>query len=278
MTETEDSREIAALVEAWRKTAVDPGGGELQAIVRRWCASATEHGISPARQVEMLLLHGVAIGGGGLTGQECPYCHARGGGGHGGLCPNGTTGIAGERAQSRDDGSGLPVQESPVLTVTGFIEARLAEITQAAMAASSDGDQATGKPERWRWECSADDVALNLDTDAYISAAGRMLFHCDDWRTSLRSIEEYPDGDTPMPHLVISTAEPVRPVDARHILLNDPNRAARTANGIRKQMEVIGRMVETKAIDLVMADALRYWIAVIWDDHPDYRQAGEWTS
>jgi hypothetical protein len=159
-----------------------------------------------------------------------------------------------------------------VTTVSEFIRARLAEIKQAAMAASGDGDQATVKPEHWRWECTADDVALNLDTDVYGGAGGRMLFHCDDWRTSLRSIEEYPTATALMPHLVIDTVEPVRPEDARHILLNDPDRMVRVAEALLMQVEVIGRMEEAGEIRPVTSSTLYHWIAAIWDDHPGYQE------
>jgi hypothetical protein len=102
VTETDDSREIAALVAAWRQSPAT-SSRDLQQLISRWCTEATAHGIPVARQLEMLAVHGIHIGGGGGGSGpvfRCAYCGAYGGGGHGGLCPLGSAGIDGEQGLS----------------------------------------------------------------------------------------------------------------------------------------------------------------------------------
>jgi hypothetical protein len=164
------------------------------------------------------------------------------------------------------------------ITITEFIKARVDELEAAAMAASGVEGHPAAVAEHWRWECTRDDVPLDLDTDVYDGAAGRMLFHCNDWRTGLRSTEAYQETrvsvhDEALPHMVIGTDEPVRPEDARHILLHDPDRAARMVRGIRDLMAMISSMERATAIMPLAAEMLRRPVAEIWDYHPDY-QAG----
>lgn len=79
---------------------------DIPVLCRGWTAA----GIEVAEQIRMLARRGVYIGRGGdghdARVPECPYCHARGGGGHGGLCPNARhIGLAGE-AGSPETGTG----------------------------------------------------------------------------------------------------------------------------------------------------------------------------
>jgi hypothetical protein len=101
------------MITAWRTSG--QGDQALQSVVRAWCATATADGIPVARQLELLALCGVLIGGGGrgpnpgLPG--CGYCGADPGidgpgAGHGGLCPNGITGIHGEPGTGAGGGGG----------------------------------------------------------------------------------------------------------------------------------------------------------------------------
>jgi hypothetical protein len=125
MTETEESRRIKALVASWRERQQQDGDcRQLQQLITSWCASATVRGIPVARQLEMLRLYGIALGGGGHDRNPdalaCEYCGATGGGGHGGLCPNGSTGINGGPGGPSSGGGGggalgalpLPAEES----------------------------------------------------------------------------------------------------------------------------------------------------------------------
>jgi len=125
MTETDDSRRIKALVAAWREKQQQDGDcRQLQLIIRNWCRDATAHGIPVARQLEMLHLYGIVLGGGGHgrdpDAPPCPYCGATEEGGHGGLCPNGSSGIDGAPGGPDSGGGGggalgalpLPGEES----------------------------------------------------------------------------------------------------------------------------------------------------------------------
>jgi hypothetical protein len=110
LTETEDSQKIAAFLRAWQAEGGDERAVQLQRIIRAWCAQATEHGISVARQKEMLNHYGIALGGGGHgrdpDAPPCAYCGATEEGGHGGLCPNGSTGIDGAPGGPNSGGGG----------------------------------------------------------------------------------------------------------------------------------------------------------------------------
>lgn len=164
------------------------------------------------------------------------------------------------------------------MTVTEFIEARLAETLRAAMAASSHPGYPATEAEHWRWECTEDDAPLDLYADVETSALGDgpVLFHCGDWRTGLRSTEEYPEDGAVSPHLVLDTIEPVRPEDARHIILNDPNRAARMVTGIRGLMEVVTQLQLALMITESGAELLLGPVAAIWDDHPGFQ--AKWSQ
>lgn len=99
MTDTEGGRKIAAYLNTWFERN-DANARQLQQFLRLWCEEATAAGIPVARQVEMLNHYGVVLSAGGqgrdLTATPCPYCKRRPDGGHGGLCPNGSTGVNGE--------------------------------------------------------------------------------------------------------------------------------------------------------------------------------------
>jgi hypothetical protein len=103
-----NSAALASAVAAWRER--NPDGHALQEIVRIWTATATGLGIPVERQLWMLRSQGVGIGGGAAgtnpDGEGCPYCMATKGGSHGGLCPNGTSGMAGENGQPFSGGGG----------------------------------------------------------------------------------------------------------------------------------------------------------------------------
>jgi hypothetical protein len=83
--------DIAALVADWMATSRN--GLELGKIIRRWAEQSTAAGVPAERQVQLLAVCGIILGAGGRGGMgsgdlECPYCHAKGNGGHGGWCPN----------------------------------------------------------------------------------------------------------------------------------------------------------------------------------------------
>lgn len=77
---------------------------QLGQFVKEKCEAWTLLGIPPAEQRQRLAKTGIFIGGGGAGSDpsvpECGYCHAFGGGGHGGFCPNGPGTIEGESARS----------------------------------------------------------------------------------------------------------------------------------------------------------------------------------
>ena len=83
--------QIAELVARWREEGTNTG--ELQSIVRRWCAEVTAEGMPVDRQLHLLAMVGIVVGGGG-QGRDpdvvpCPYCHATDPGGHGRHVPEG---------------------------------------------------------------------------------------------------------------------------------------------------------------------------------------------
>jgi len=153
VTETHDSREIAALVAAWLRSPT-ASTRELQQLIGRWCAEATAHGIPVARQLEMLAVHGIHPGGGGggagLPAARCAYCGAYGGGGHGGLCPLGSAGIDGEQGLS---GGGMPPPAEPpawVRDAAEIISYRARTALQEMMRLNGEDP---GSPPAWgaRW-------------------------------------------------------------------------------------------------------------------------------
>lgn len=99
---------LAELVQAWRDA--NPDGRQLQLIIASWCAGACTQGIPVDRQLYMLRSQGIGIGGGAAginpEGGNCEYCFATDGGSHGGLCPRGSSGMAGEMGQPFSGGGG----------------------------------------------------------------------------------------------------------------------------------------------------------------------------
>jgi hypothetical protein len=64
------------------------------ALVRPLAKAMSAEGVPVPAQLRVFQrVLGVSIGGGGTgrdeTIPECAYCHAKGGGGHGGFCPDG---------------------------------------------------------------------------------------------------------------------------------------------------------------------------------------------
>jgi hypothetical protein len=103
-----DTGNLAWLVQAWRDA--NPDGRQLQLIITSWCAAATVEGIAVDSQLALLRSQGIGIGGGAAginpDGGDCAYCKATAGGSHGGLCPRGTSGMAGEMGQPFSGGGG----------------------------------------------------------------------------------------------------------------------------------------------------------------------------
>jgi hypothetical protein len=108
MPSSELSSNLAGLVQAWRDA--HPDGHQLQRIITAWCRDATSQGIAVDRQLYMLRSQGIGIGGGAaginVGSPRCPYCWATDGGAHGGLCPNGSSGMAGEMGEPFSGGGG----------------------------------------------------------------------------------------------------------------------------------------------------------------------------
>lgn len=139
--------DIAVMVARWRQSGQDDLA--LQVIIRAWCASATADGIPAERQLELLGMVGIHIGGGGggtcPAVAPCPYCRAYGGGGHGGWCPNGYSGQVGDPPLA--DG---PLEPDWVLSVAEHMKYLTRLFLSVEMRRQGEDP---GKPRDWslRW-------------------------------------------------------------------------------------------------------------------------------
>lgn len=121
MNVTELQQELQEVVDDyWRLgTASDR---DLQADITRWAAQGTSSGVPVSTQLAMLKDVGIHVGGGGKGASPgaplCPYCHATGKGGHGGMCPRGDSGTGGQPGGTSAGGGsgGVLVPPEPQLT------------------------------------------------------------------------------------------------------------------------------------------------------------------
>ncbi len=165
------------------------------------------------------------------------------------------------------------------MDIAEFTAARIDEDERFALAAIDP--RAGGEPEIWRWECTHDD--LPLDVDLAIAGNAEFLEHADCWAPiGLRSVARYPapsvSGMT-YGHLVLG-AEEVAPQDARHIARHDPARVLREVAAKRKILtlhspwEDSGDCSACGDVPQVCypCETLRA-LAAAWSDHPDYDPA-----
>jgi Family of unknown function (DUF6221) len=120
-----------------------------------------------------------------------------------------------------------------MMTITGFLAARLDEKERIALAACGRNGQPVTGPEHWRWECAEEDTPL--DTSQAIAANDEILHHGDHYRIILWSTEQYPalSGVGPLPHKIVDSQE-VTPQVARFLAYRDPARALREVAAGRK--------------------------------------------
>jgi hypothetical protein len=132
------TKDLAALVADW--AASGRNGNELKTLIRSWCEQSTAAGVSTGRQVALLAVCGIVLGGGqggeDSSDLECPYCHARGNGGHGGFCPNWVPAGIGDPATWVGAAAALPAEELPLSDYAWRVLRYLVTCTEGRASAS----------------------------------------------------------------------------------------------------------------------------------------------
>lgn len=159
------------------------------------------------------------------------------------------------------------------MTITEFLEARIAEDEAAARAALDPDRPGT----HWQW------VTTKTDTPVPPRDIEEALGHQP---LSLRSVEEYgyPEYPTwgPMPAFAIEEVNEMIPGVGAHIVRHDPARVLAECAAKRAIVELCarhlyGELGVPKIKDsewMRWGDPILFALAAVYADHPDYQQ--EW--
>jgi hypothetical protein len=174
--------------------------------------------------------------------------------------------------------------------LSAFIEARLAEDEQWALAASQPYQYADGSPPvplggvHWEWVGGGnwDPATVNPVEHEFVTTADGY------WGVNLGSVETWRSGLHDMRAVVADEMVEVKAGPAGHIVRHDPARALREVEAKRRLLaqyqaarEQAHNPRDSKHYELARLEqgALRdvlELLASVWSDHPDYR--AEWRA
>jgi hypothetical protein len=169
---------------------------------------------------------------------------------------------------------------SGVDELVAFLRAALDRDEQVALEASRfehDERPLTPTGEHWQWVETENDRVVPIDpmTDGYV---GESL---DEFRVSLRSVEEYPTSESwTLPHFVIHTAEEVPAICGVHIARWDPARVLAKVKAERRILDDITRNDYIDGLGNASTDGLAHrllgYLAQSYAGQPGWRE--EWGA